>query len=329
MSEGGNTFSDWSADGGASEFALPGEVGHVAPAPEPAREPVDLGEITADEAETLAALAVQGVQSQQAVREHVVANAVRLYSDGEEEPGVIADHLRDTHGYDVAAEFVQRWKADEAELEYEEPEPAYTADEWVSRERERLDLIEAFQQSERAQADAQRQAELDLEIHKAFNEGVKETRQKARIAADESLFEIINTLGADVSPSTPEEARLVGEELTRQAAEIVRAMKEADLVASFDDTPAHQDIRFNYLPTATDREHVRNAPSPEQVRARRFMEALDPARGQARPSLAESLRADFAEDEARTRMFEDAFKLRDPRTSEKKSPQPSTTAWNV
>lgn len=269
-----------------------------------------------------------------------VADAIERWESGEEDPDVIADELRDRHGYDLAARFVQHWHAEDAE--YADPPPVpETAVEWVIREQQRLDYLRSLEQAEQAQRAQEQQAQLDAEIHQAFNEGVKETRArhaslsrgKTRITS-EQLFPIINHLGATANPRTPEEARQTGEQLYRQAVELVRAMNEAELVASFE-TPQDRALRLGYMPGAAEIEERRNALSPEDERLNRFVNAVDVSRTAPRPTLAESLHAEFDADEARTRWFEQQFQLSDgaTRTDAKKSSQPraSTVAdgWHV
>lgn len=354
MSEAAGFLDDaWDGTDGAEAFARPGERGYAAtePEPEPVQEAADpdLELVQSDPAGALEALR-QGAQLEEGLghlgHNLVVGEAVRRYEDGEEAPDVIADQLRDTYGYEVAAPFVQHWHADETQWDDDTEIGPETAAEWVALEERRAALVQAFQQSQQEQRATEQQAQLDVEINAAFNEGVVATR--ARHAAlskgragvtSEELLPIINQLGANVNPSTPEEARVAGEQLYRQAVEMVRAMQEAEMVTSLD-SPHEKALRRNYMPGEDQREERRTALSPIDEQLNYFVERVDPSRAMPRPTLEQSLHADFDAAEARQRAFEDAFQVigdgptnKDlrPANRARQKPRAQTVAegWNV
>lgn len=292
-------FSDWDGTDSADDFAQPGDRGYEAPGPPsepvaaaeaPPRDPIAQRLID----DPLGAVDVIRRYAQ-FEDDQVVAEAVERWESGEEDPDVIADELRDRHGYELATRFVSHWHAEDTEWQ-EPPAGPETALEWATREEQRLAYLAQLEQAEQAQQAQAEQAQLDAEINKAFNEGVKEARQRhialsrgRGVKPAESLFAIINQLGASVNPRTPDEGRLTGEQLYRQAVELDRAMKHAEINASFPDDP----LRLNYMPGPQELEERRNALSPDDERLNHFVKAIDVSRTTPRPTLAESLAADL------------------------------------
>jgi hypothetical protein len=348
-----SAFGDWDGSNDASAFLLPGEDGYVsaeagvdeAPLPVEAVDPA----ITAVRADPEEALEVirQSAQQEQAYtelqRNLVVSEAVRQYEEGEEDPDVIADQLRNRYGYEVAAQFVQHWHAEDTQWDEPESQVPETAVEWAEREAQVLTYKQSLAELEQMQQANAQQAQLDVEINQAFNKGIQEIRarhaalSKGRAGVTSAeLFAVIGKLVENVDPRTPDEARQLAESSYRQAVEMTRAMKEADLVASFE-TPQEREIRLGFMPGADERREIDNAVSVTDERLNRFVEAVDPSRFAPRPTLAQQLHAEFDAHEARTRALEDAFQLNhgDSRTDPKKkkpsrrTPQTASDGWNV
>lgn len=332
---------------------MPGDAGYAPPAPEPTPEPAeatvdpDLARVQADPAGALEVIR-QSAEHEQAVAEHqrslLISDAVRRYEEGEEDPDVIADELRDRYGYDVAVQFAQHWQADDAQWE-DPPASPETAAEWAEREYRVQTYLQQQAEAEQAQQATEQQAALNVEIQKAFTQGVLATRDRHAALSrgrgrsgvtSEGLFQIVNQLGADVNPRTPDEARLVGEQLYRQAVELTRSMNDADLVTSLE-SPTDRALRANYMPGAAEREESRNALSLDDERLNRFVRGVDATRTTPRPTLAESVAADLDGD-GRSQLIADQFNFSDghTRTELKKlgnqyQPGPQTVAdgWNV
>lgn len=338
-----SAFGDWDGTDGSSAWTDEA----LSAKPEAAEEPVPVAAEPAERDPIVERLIADPMGAVDVIRQYAqheadypVAQAIERWESGEEDPDVIADELRDRHGLETAVRFVQHWH--EADAEWHDPPPVpETAVEWATREQQRVAYLESLQQAEQAERAQAQQVQLDAEIQEAFNEGVKATRARhAALTAGRAgvtfaqLAPIINQLGATANPNSPDEARQTGEQLYRQAVELVRGMKEADLVASFE-TPQEMAIRTGYMPGAAEIEERRNALSPEDERLNLFVNALDVSRTAPRPTLAEALHAEFDADEARTRWFAQQFQLSDDatRTDPKKSSQPRASTvsdgWHV
>lgn len=220
-------------------------------------------------------------QRDEARSQAVLQQAMALYGEGED-PVAIADTLRDNHGLETAARFVQAWQAEESDFEEDEDEDdgIYTPEEWAASEYQRLQAQANMAAMDSEIARVEEEAARQQEIRKAAETFQKRNPDVARHSDMMArLLEGVPMESADDVSSALELALRGAREHERVD---TGASNAAEVLAEFDETIHHEQ---SFLPGAARPESFDRQQAVERNKEW-HLERLKEEQGQAVNDLA-------------------------------------------